>query len=63
MYITHTQNTVCIATCLSFSVARWKHVLFGSVVVCSQAAAFTVLEYFFQPENGASGLTSLIFII
>lgn len=32
--------------CLSFSVARWKHALFWSVVVCSQAAAFTVLEHF-----------------
>lgn len=64
MYITHTQNTLCIAKCLSFSVARWNCVPFASVVVCSQAAAFTVLDFFSpRPERVASGMSSLNFII
>lgn len=32
---------------LPLSVARWVHVLFGSVVVCSQARLFIVLGSFF----------------
>lgn len=36
---------------LLLSVARWNYVLFGSVVVCSQAALFTVAEFFFFPTR------------
>lgn len=38
---------------LLLSVARWNHVLFGSVVVCSQAALFTVVEFYFFSDQDA----------
>lgn len=47
MSLAYKQNTLCIAKCFSSVVARWNYVLFGSVVVCSQAALFTVVDFFF----------------
>lgn len=45
MYTTHAPKYLVHRKMLSPGVARWKCVLFGSVLACSQAAAFTVLEY------------------
>lgn len=42
-------------TGLLLSVARLNHVLFGSVVVCSQAALFPVVEFFFSDQNACLG--------
>lgn len=45
---------------LLLSVARWNYVLFGSVVVCSQAALFTVVEFIFFFRPGRMAGTSLL---
>lgn len=49
-------------TRLLLSVARLNPVLFGSVAVCSQAAPFPVLEFFFSDQNARLGVSPVRFI-
>lgn len=49
-------------TRLLLSVARLNPVLFGSVAVCSQAALFPVLEFFFSDQNARLGVSPVRFI-
>lgn len=49
-------------TRLLLSVARLNPVLFGSVAVCSQAALFPVVEFFFSDQNARLGVSPVRFI-
>lgn len=49
-------------TRLLLSVARLNHVLFGSVAVCSQAALFLVVEFFFSDQNARLRVSPVRFI-